>query len=154
MGSILMLYTKCRNGSDAPSEAELTQLLNRFLADLQAQFSIYIVIDGVDNCMETESAESPRKKVLKFLEDLVRSRPSKLKICITSFFKEGMPVDKSLRPLAAGSSSRLVVLHDQEGQKEDIRNCISAFVRRRMQTWPENDKDELIKTLSERAGGM
>lgn len=143
---------KCRDGSDQPSEAELTQLLNHFLTELQAQFSIYIIIDGVDNCTETESPESPRKKVLKFLEELVRSRDhSKLYICITSSLKGGM--EKSLELLAAGASSRQVILHDEDGQKEDVKTYISAFVRG-MHTWPDRDEDTVIKTLSERAGGM
>ena len=145
------LYTKCRHGSDPPSEAELTQLLNHFLAELRAKFSIYIVIDGVDHCLETDYPDSPRQKVLKFLEDLVRSRHSKLNICITSSLKEGM--EKSLRPLAAEASSRLVILHDQSGQKEDVKTYIAAFVRSHMQMLPVKDKDDVVKVLSERAGG-
>jgi hypothetical protein len=148
------LYTKCRHGSDpptAPSEAELTQLLNRFLAELQAQFSIYIVIDGIDNCMETESTESPRERVLKFLEGLVRTRHSKLYICITSSVKEGM--EKSLNHMAAGASSRQVILHDQDGQKKEIKIYIATFVRDHMQTLSDKDRDHVIKSLSERAGG-
>ena len=134
------------------------QLLNHFLAELQAQFSIYIVIDGVDHCMETETetetetAESPCKKVLKFLEVLIRTRHSKLYICITSSLKEGM--EKSLKQMAAGASSRQVILHDQDGQKEDIKSYIAAFVWSHMQTLPNKDKDDVIKTLSERTGGM
>ena len=151
-GSLPALYVECRNGSDPPSEADLTQLLNHFLTELQVQFSIYIVIDGVDNCMETESTESPHKKVLRFLEDLVRSRHSRINICITSSLKEGM--EKNLKPLIAGTSTRHVILHDQDGQKEDIKTYISAFVQSRMQTLPDKDKDEVIKTLSERANGM
>ena len=150
------LYTKCHNGSDlptAPSEADLTKLLNDFLAEFKAQFSIYIVIDGVDNCMETESTESPRKKVLKFLERLVRTRhDSKLYICITSSLKEGMA--KRLNQMAAGVSSRQVILHDQDGHKKDIKTYITAFVRSHMQSLPNKDKDDVIKTLSERACGM
>ncbi|KAI0262687.1 hypothetical protein BGY98DRAFT_1104080 [Russula aff. rugulosa BPL654] len=149
--SIPVLYTKCRNGSDPPTEADLTQLLNRFLTKLQAQFWIYIVIDGVDNCIDAESTEFPRKKVLKFLEDLIRSRHSKLNICITSSLKEDM--EKSLKPLAAGASSRQVILHEEKGQKEEIENYIAAFVRRHMQVSPE-DKEHVIKKLSERAGGI
>ena len=145
------LYTKCRNGSDPPSEADLTRLLNLFLAELQVQFLIYIVIDGVDKCMETESTELPRKKVLRFLEDLVRSRHSKLKICITSSLKN--VVEESLRPLAT-ASSRQVILHGQDGQKEDIKTYVSAFVRSHMQTLPDKDKDEVIRMLSDRADGM
>ena len=101
--------------------------------------------------METESTESPRK-VLKFLEDLVRTRHSKLHICITGSLKEGMK--KSLKQMAAGASSRQVILHDQDGQKKDIKTYIATFVRSHMQTLPDKDKDEVIKVLSERAGGM
>ena len=147
-----MLYTKCRNGSDPPTEADLTQLLNRFLTDLQAQFSIYIVIDGVDNCIEAESTEFPRKNVLKFLEHVVRSRHSKLNICITSSLKGDM--EKNLKPLVAGASSRQVILHEEKGLKEEIGNYIATFIRRHMQASPEKDRDDVIMKLSERAGGM
>jgi hypothetical protein len=146
------IYTECRNGSDLPSEDQLRHLLNDFLAELQAQFSIYIIIDGVDSCVETKSTESPRKKVLIFLESLVRARHSKLHICITSSLKEGM--EKSLKQMAAGASSLQVILHDQDGQKEDIKTYINIFVRAHMQMLPNNDKNEVILTLSERAGGV
>jgi sulfur relay (sulfurtransferase) complex TusBCD TusD component (DsrE family) len=149
--SVPALYAKCRNGSDLPSEAELMQLLNRILAELKAQFSIFIVVDGVDHCMETETTESPRKKVLKFLESLVRSRHSKLYICISSSLKEGM--ERSLKALAAGASSRQVILHDQVGQTEDIKTYIAGFVRNNLWTLSDVDKEDVIKTLSERAGG-
>jgi hypothetical protein len=152
-------YTKYSNGSDPLSEVDLTQLLNDILAELEAQFSIYIVIDGVDHCMETDSTDSPRKKVLKFLEDLVRSkhtkphRHSKLHICITSSLKEGM--EKGLNKLAAGTSSRQVILHEQDGQKKDVKTYIDSFVRSHMhwQKLPKKDKDDLINKLSKRAGG-
>jgi sulfur relay (sulfurtransferase) complex TusBCD TusD component (DsrE family) len=147
------ILTKCRDGSNPPSEAELTQHLNDVLAELKkTQSSIFIVIDGVDKCMETKSADSPRKKVLKFLEGLVRTRHSNLYICITSSLKEGM--EKNLKQMAAGPSSRQVILHDQDGQKEDIKTYIAAFVRTNMSEWPDIKKDEVIKKLSEQAGGM
>jgi hypothetical protein len=149
--SMSTLYTKCRNGSHPPTEADLTRLLNRFLTKLQAHFSIHIIIDGVDNCIEAESTEPP-SKMLKFLEDLVRSRHPKLNICITSSLKGDM--EKSLKPLVAAVSSRQVILHDEKGQKEDIRNYIAAFVRKHMLALPEKDKDDVIKKLSDRAGGM
>jgi hypothetical protein len=150
--SMPALYTKCRNGSDLPTEADLTQLLNRFLTELQAQFSIYIVIDGVDHCIEAESTESPRKKVLKFLGDLVRSRYPNLNTCITSSLNGDM--EESLKPMLAGALSRQVTLHDEKGQKDDIRNYISAFVQSHMPAWLKKDKDDVIKKLSDRAGGM
>jgi hypothetical protein len=150
--SIHVLYAKCRHGSNPPSEDELMQFVIRFLVELQAQFWIYIVIDGVDNCIEAEATDFPRRKVLKFLEELVRLRNSKLNICITSSLNEDM--EKSLRPLAAAASCRQVILHNEEGQKEDIKTYIAAFVWSHMQKLSNDGKDEVIKTLSERAGGM
>ena len=146
------LRTKCHNGLEPPSEAELTQLLNDFLAELKTQFSIYIFIDGVDQCMETESTESPRKKVLKFLEGLVLTRHSKLYICITSSLKKGM--ERSLEQMAAGASSRQVILNGQGGQMGGIETYIAAFVRSHMQTLPDTNQDDVITALLERAGGM
>jgi hypothetical protein len=56
--------------------------------------------------------------------------------------------------MAAVALSRQVTLHDEDGQKEDIKTYIATFVRSHMQTLPDKDKDDLIKTLAERAGGM
>jgi hypothetical protein len=152
--SIHVLYATCRrNGSNPPSEAMLAHFLTNFLAELQAQFSIYIVIDGVDNCVEADAAgtDAARKKVLKFLEGLVRLRNSKLNICITSSSNEEM--EKNLGPLAAAPSCRKMFLHKEEGQKGEITNYITAFVRRDVQKLSDDDKKEVVRTLSEGAGG-
>ena len=147
------LLEKCSNGSNPPTEAELTQHLNDVLDDLKkAQFSIFIVIDGVDNCTETKSIDSPRKKVLKFLLGLVRQRHSNLYICITSTLNDGM--EKSLKQMSAVPSSRQVTLYKQEGQKEDIKTYIADFVQKNMSEWPADKKDEVITKLSKEAGGM
>jgi hypothetical protein len=49
-----------------------------------------------------------------------------------------------------------VSLHDENGQKEDIMNYVSSSVHsdRRMGRWREEDKNMVIKTLSEKAEGM
>jgi hypothetical protein len=49
-----------------------------------------------------------------------------------------------------------VSLHDESGQKQDIADYVSSFVNsdRRMRRWREEDKDLVIKTLSEKADGM
>ena len=47
-------------------------------------------------------------------------------------------------------------LHDETGQKQDIIDYVTYVVRSdpRMRRWREEDKDLVIKTLSEKAGGM
>jgi hypothetical protein len=49
-----------------------------------------------------------------------------------------------------------VSLHDEIGQKQDIADYISSFVHsdRRMRRWRDEDKDLVIKMLSEKADGM
>jgi hypothetical protein len=51
---------------------------------------------------------------------------------------------------------RVVSLHDESGQQRDIANYVASFVRsnRNMQRWREEDRDLVIKTLSEKADGM
>ncbi len=53
-------------------------------------------------------------------------------------------------------AERPVSLHDESGQKEDIANYVSSSVHtdRRMGRWREEDKELVIKTLSEKADGM
>ena len=49
-----------------------------------------------------------------------------------------------------------VSLHDDSGQQQDIANYVESFVHsnQRMRRWREEDKDLVIKTLSEKADGM
>jgi hypothetical protein len=49
-----------------------------------------------------------------------------------------------------------VSLHDESGQKEDIANFVASFVgsNQRMKRWRDEDRNLVIKTLSEKAGGM
>jgi hypothetical protein len=49
-----------------------------------------------------------------------------------------------------------VSLHQEGGQREDIKNYILSFVHndREMRRWREEDKELVITMLSERAGGM
>jgi hypothetical protein len=151
LNAISQLHRENQYGSEQPSEETLARLLKGLL-DLQAQNSIYIIIDGVDNCSNTETTgtKSARKKVLEFLEDLVRSKHSHLYICITSSPVKDM--QRTLKLLAP--STRRVVLHEEDGQMEDIKLYISHVVQKDMQTWPAKDRDLIVETLSERAGGM
>lgn len=154
LGVISQLYIRHSNGSEQPCEGVLGRLLKSLL-EVQPQTSIYIIVDGVDNCPNTNTgAKSARKKVVEFLEGLVRSRLSNLYICITSSPEEDM--QRCLKVLAP--PTRRVSLHEQDGHMEDIKRYTTHFIQndKDMQTWPAGDKDILFKALSEeseRAGG-
>jgi hypothetical protein len=49
-----------------------------------------------------------------------------------------------------------VSLHDETGQQQDIVDYVTSLVRsdRKVRRWREEDKDLVIKTLSEKADGM
>ena len=112
---------------------------------------IFTVLDALDECPNTTGTPSARENVLDFVEDLVRSHPN-LFMCITS--RPEQDIQAVLNSLT--SVSFRVSLHEESGQREDINNYIRAFVRsdKAMRRWREKDRELVIRTLSERAGGM
>src|SRR6266852_3357633 len=89
---------------------------------------------------------TPREKVLNLVEDLVDSHPD-LRICVTS--RPEQDIRMVLEPLACHHIS----LHDEGGQKDDIVNYVRFVVRsdRTMRRWRPEDKELVIRTLTERA---
>ena len=145
------LHKTCRDGSEQPSEAALAQCLNSML-DLPGQVPTYIIIDALDECPNDTGTPSARERVLNFFEDLVQSKHSNLSICITSRLEQD--INTALNPLT--SPSRRVSLHEEGGQMEDINSFVRSFVmnERTMRRWREEDKQLVIRVLSERAQGM
>jgi hypothetical protein len=145
------LYTKCRDGSEQPSDAALIGCLKKML-ELPQQVPIFVILDALDECPCTTGTPSAREKVLDFLKELVGSNHSNLFICITS--RPEQDIQTVLNPLT--STSQRVSLHEEQGQREDIERFIRDFVRKdgKMQRWREDDKKLVINTLSERANGM
>ena len=149
--ALYQLYTACKDGSEQPSIAALSTCLGNMLK-LPGQLPSFIILDALDECPSTTETPSAREKVLDFVEDLVGSGHSNLFICITS--RPEQDIQTVLNPLTL--PSRRVSLHDEVGQREDINNYLRSFVRadRVMGRWKEEDKELVINTLSERAGGM
>ena len=149
--ALCQLYSKCHEGSEQPSQAALATCLDNMLR-FPGQLPIFVILDALDECPCTAETPSPREKVLDFVEELVGSGHSNLFICITS--RPEQDIQSFLNPLT--SASRRVSLHDEIGQKEDIRSYLHSFVHtdRAMRRWKEEDKELVINTLSERAGGM
>jgi hypothetical protein len=143
------LYSECDAGSRQPSDDELRDCLENML-NLEGQPSIYIIIDGLDECPNDIGVVSPRERVLEQLEELVALQLSNIRICVTS--RPEVDIQDSLTPLA----SYTVSLHDEEGQKKDIADYIRYVVYsdRRMRKWKEEHKEVVVETLSQKANGM
>ena len=145
------LHKKCHDGLEQPSEAALAQCLNSVI-DLSGQIPTYIIIDALDECPNNIGTPSARERVLNFIDDLVQSNHSNLFICITS--RPEQDINSTLNPLT--DPSRRVSLHEEGGQMKDINSFVRSFVMndRTMRRWRAEDKELVIRVLSERAQGM
>jgi hypothetical protein len=148
---LYQLYTTCNVSFKQPSNAALSECFKNMLK-LPGQLPFFVILDALDECPSTTETPSARERVLDFVEDLVRSGHSNLFICITS--RPEQDIQAVLNPLT--STSRRVSLHDEVGQREDINTYLRSFVHtdRAMRRWKEEDKELVVNTLSERAGGM
>jgi len=145
------LYTKCRNGFEQPSDAALAGCLKEML-ELPGQLPIFLIVDALDECPNTTGSPSAREEVLNFVEGLVESNHSNVFICVTS--RPEQDIQTVLSPLTYASFR--VSLHEEGGQRKDIDNYIRSFVLndRAMRRWREEDKELVIRMLSQRANGM
>jgi len=145
------LYKACRNGSEQPSEAALTQCLES-MVDLPEQIPIYLIFDALDECPNDSGTPSARERVLNFVRDLFWSNHPNLFVCITS--RPEHDISATLNPLT--STSTLVSLHDEVGQRQDINNYVCSFVQTdaSIRRWRTEDKELVVNVLSERADGM
>jgi hypothetical protein len=86
------------------------------------------------------------------VKDLIESHFPILRLCVTS--RPEIDIRNVLEPLT--STSNRISLHDQDGQRKDIVDYVSAAVSSdmKMKRWREEDKRMVVETLSERADGM
>jgi hypothetical protein len=141
------LYAKHSDGVQHPSDDALVDCLMELLG-VQPQGLVFLILDGLNECSNTD-LPSPREEVLMLLKELINSKFPHLYICVTS--RPETDVQRALAPLASYSIS----LHDESGHKNDIDNYINFFVYMdpKMLSWSEEDKEWVIKALSEQAGG-
>ena len=142
-------YSAHRNGAQSPSDDELVQCLMDLLKRAGPR-PVYLVIDALDECPSTSSLSSPREKLLSLLEDLVEAQIPNLRICVTS--RPEVDIKAILEPLAF----RSVSLHDESGQKQDIKKYIQSIVttNKNMQNWNPEHKQLVIDVLTRKADGM
>jgi hypothetical protein len=120
------------------------------MLSLEAQGPAFIVLDALDECPITSSIPSPREEVLDLMDELVSLHLPNVHICVTS------RPEHDIRVVLECLTEHPVSLHDESGQQEDIANFVASFVRsnQRMKRWRDEDKNLVIKTLSEKADGM
>ena len=144
------LYSARGRGAQIPSDREMVECLKDMLS-LEAQPPIYFILDALDECPVTSTIPpSPREEVLEFVDEIVALYLPNLHICVTS------RPEYDIRVVFERLTEHPVSLHDQTGQQDDITNYVTAFVRsnQRMQRWRDEDKNLVIKILSEKADGM
>jgi hypothetical protein len=85
-----------------------------------------------------------------FVEALVDLRISNLRICLTS------RPEVDIQAVLDRSEFRLISLHDEEGQKQDIIDYIICIIHldRKPRRWKEEVKELVIDVLSQKANGM
>ena len=117
---------------------------------LEVSRPTYIIMDALDECPITSTILSPREDVLELLDELVSLHLPNLHICVTSRPEHDIGID--LERLTKNPVS----FHDESGQQEDIAKYVASSVHsdQRMGRWREEDKELVIKTLSEKADGM
>jgi hypothetical protein len=140
-----------QRGSQQPSDSALAQCLEKMLK-VSSDVPIYVIVDALDECPDISGVKSPREKVLALVEELVELHVPNLRLCVTS--RPNVDIRSVLEPLT--STSNRISLHDEAGQKKDIADYVSSVVYsdKKIMGWRETDKELVVKTLSDRAGGM
>ena len=145
------LYSDHDEGKKQPSDGDLTNCLRKMLT-LPNQHPTFLIIDALDESPNMPGIPSPRERVLQFARELAEICVPNLRMCVTS--RPEIDIRKVLEPL----TSRRVSLHDQSGQKEDIADYVRSVVysssEQIMRRWRMEDKELVIRILSEQANGM
>ena len=147
--TLARLYSDHDSGVQKPSDRAMTECLKKILA-LPLHGPTYIILDALDECPNNSGIPSPRKEVLQLVNELVDLRLSNLHVCVTS------RPETDIQAILQHLTPHPVSLHDESGQKQDIVDYVTSVVHSddTMRKWRDEDKELVIKTLSEKADGM
>ena len=136
-------------GTKDPTTSALIKCIKDMLS-LPGHGPIHIIVDALDECPDLSGMRSAREEVLEFVEELVGLKLLNLHLCVAS--RPEIDIRKTLEPL----NPLQISLHDESGQKDDIIEYIKTVVRsdRKMRSWRDEDKELVIKVLSENVNGM
>jgi len=142
-------YSTHRHGAQNPSDDELLRCIKDLL-EVPGQSPVYLIIDALDECPNTSAMPSPREEVLTFVEQLIESRLTNLRLCVTS--RPETDIKIVLGPL----TFRSISIHNESGQMKDIENYIRSVVNTdpKNRKWKREDKQMVIDVLTKRANGV
>ena len=143
------LYSAHNRGAQQPDDHAMMECLKEMLT-VEAQEPTYIVMDALDESPNTTGIPSPREQLLNYVVELMRLQSPNLHICVTS------RLEPDIQAVLEHLTPQPVNLHDESGQQQDIADYITSFVHSNegMRRWREDDRDLVIKTLSEKVDGM
>ena len=148
---LFKFYSKYDMGSRPPSDDALTRCLKDLL-NLPGLPPVYLIVDALDECPNSSvvRSESPRAKVLSFIDGLVTAQILNLRVCVTS--RAERDIGDVLGPLRF----RSVSLHDESGQKRDIEDYIKSVVSTRPKNgkWEEEHEKLAIDVLIKKSSGV
>ena len=142
-------YLAHDKGTRKPSDDTLMKCLTKIVS-VPVQGPIYLIVDALDECPNDSGLPTPREEVLDLIDNLVGLHLPNLHICVTS--RPEIDIRATLEHL----TTLRVSLQDQTGQKRDIVDYVGSVVHfdKKMRRWRKEDRNLVIKTLSERADGM
>ncbi len=143
------LYLQHEKGSQPPGDNSLVRCLKDMLK-LPGQAPVYLIVDGLDECPNTDTLPPPREKVLFLVKELMDSKIPNLRVCVSS--RPEPDIKTVLEPL----TFRSISLHEESGQTEDINDYIKFVVGTdlSMRKWKEEDRQLVIDVLTIHANGM
>ena len=143
------LYSEYDGGSRRPDDAALLSCLEKMIKT-EGLPTVYIIIDGLDECPSDSGVKSHRERFLELVNKLVDLELPNLRICATS--RPEIDIQTTLASLA----SHAISLHGEAGQKKDIAEYVRSVMNsdRKMRRWRQNDKEMVITILSQKADGM
>ena len=147
------VYLAHGNGLRQPTNDVLTKCLKEMLTAV-AERRIYVVMDALDECPlecpDHSMLTTAREEVLVALKDLVELYLPNLYFCVTS--RPEVDIKYILNQLPI----RAISLHEEGEQRKGIADFVSSFVNSdlKMREWPDEDKELVIKVLSEKSDGM
>jgi hypothetical protein len=143
------LYSDNSRGMLKPDVEALKKCMADMLG-LPGQGTIYLIVDALDECPNFPGKPSAREEVLEIVAELVGLNLPNVHFCVAS--RPEIDIRSVLEPL----TTLKISLHDESGQKEDIIKYIKSVVRsdRSMRRWKEEDKQLVVKTLSDKSNGM
>ena len=142
-------YSEHGNGSQHPGEDELVRCLKDIL-EVPGQAPVYLIVDGLDECSNTQDMPSPREKIIRLFKYLVNLHLPNLRMCVTS--RPEIDIKDALECLTFHSVS----LHDESEQRKDIDDYIRTVINADPNTgrWKAADRELVIDVLIKNSDGM